>query len=389
MPDSDSVFTYADGMERIDSAVMDETLAAAAAIDFEAFAAADVRAALAQSERGGGSLAPRDFAALLSPAALPLLEEIAARARAETRRQFGNSVTLFTPLYIANWCENQCVYCGFNCANKIKRAKLSPAEIETEFRSIAATGLQDMLILTGESRAKSPPEYIAEAVALAAKYFSTVGIEVYPMNTDEYARLRDRGADYVCVYQETYSPADYSRVHPAGRKRVFPYRFDAQERALRAGIRGVSFGALLGLADYRRDAFSAGMHARLLHRKFPQSDISFSVPRLRPHIADSAANSRDVHERQLFQVMCAYRLFMPFAGLTISTRERAGFRDSAASICATKISAGVRVGVGGHAEEEKGDGQFNVSDPRSVVEVVGALRANGLQPVYSDYIRVY
>ena len=380
---TNGIYDYAHDMERLDSPVMAQVSDAVRGADFEAFTAHDVLAALAAQRR-----TPRDFAALLSRAALPHLEEIAAAARAETRRQFGNGVSLFTPLYIANWCENKCVYCGFNGANKIKRAKLSLEDTDTELRAIAASGLRDILILTGESRSKSPPEYIADAVALAAEKFSSVGLEIYPLNTGEYAMMRARGADYVCVYQETYDPETYAAAHPSGRKRNFPYRFNAQERALRAGIRGVSFGALLGLGDFRRDAFATGMHAHFLRREYPQSDYSFSAPRLRPHISNAAENPREVGERQLLQVMCAYRLFMPQAGISISTRERPGFRDAVTGICATRISAGVSVAIGGHAAEAQGDGQFEISDARSVPEVEAALRANGLQPVYSDYIRM-
>lgn len=244
------------------------------------------------------------------------------------------------------------------------------------------------MLLTGESRGHSGVPYIGEAVRMAARLFAVVGIEVYPLNTDEYAFLHACGADYVCVFQETYDPLRYGELHPKGPKRVFPYRFHAQERALRGGMRGVAFAALLGLADFRKDAFATGLHAHLIQRKFPDAEISFSLPRLRPHIRNAAENPHDVHETQLLQVMLAYRLFMPFAGMTISTRERAGFRDAVVDLCATKISAGVRVGVGGHEGGEKGDGQFDISDPRGVPEVHAAIAARGLQPVYSDHIRL-
>ena len=183
------------------------------------------------------------------------------------------------------------------------------------------------LLLTGESRHKSNVEYIGETIKLATKYFTTIGIEIYPLNTDEYAYLHSCGADFVSVYQETYNTDKYEQVHLWGSKRIFPYRFHAQERALLGGMRGVSFGALLGLDDFRKDAFAAGLHAHLIQQKYPHAEISFSTPRLRPYINNADNNPKDVHEKQLLQVMLAYRLLMPYAGITISTRERAGFRD--------------------------------------------------------------
>lgn len=374
---------YLPDMEVISSDIMDKVLDGVAAYDYHTCTARDVQRALAKEW-----LTIDDFGALLSPAALPFLEQMAQKAQLETRKHFGTSVCLFTPLYIANYCENHCVYCGFNCHNHIHRAKLTMEEIERELATIAATGLQEILLLTGESRTASGVEYIGEAVKLAAKYFRNVGIEIYPLNSDEYAYLRQCGADFVSVYQETYDPDRYEQFHLSGHKRVYPYRFYAQERALLGGMRGVAFGALLGLGDFRKDAFAAGLHAYYTQQKYPQAEISFSCPRMRPYINNAANNPNDVHETQLLQVMLAYRLFLPYAGITISTRERAGFRDNVVGMCATKISAGVSVGVGGHEEEQKGDEQFEISDPRSVPEVDAMLRQRGLQPVYIDYVRV-
>ena len=295
---------------------------------------------------------------------------------------------MFTPLYIANYCENYCIYCGFNCHNKIRRAKLDIDEIEQELKAIAETGLQEILILTGESRAMSPVSYIGEAVKLARKYFRVIGIEIYPLNVDEYAYLHECGVDYVTVFQETYDDQKYKTLHLGGHKRIFPYRLNAQERALMGGMRGVGFAALLGLSDFRKDAFATGLHAYLLQRKYPHAEIAFSCPRLRPIINNDKINPKDVHEPQLLQVVCAYRIFMPFASITISTRERAGFRDNIIGIAATKISAGVDVGIGGHSGEDKGDEQFEISDGRSVDEVYNAIVEHNLQPVMADYLYV-
>lgn len=375
---------YMPDMEQIDSDIKDRVIEAMNAYEPDKYTENDVLQALEHDTK-----TIEDFKALLSPAALPFLEEIAQQAKAETRKHFGNSINMFTPLYISNYCENYCIYCGFNCHNKIHRAKLNYEEIEKEMQAIAKTGLQEVLLLTGESKKMSDVEYIGEACKIARKYFKVVGLEVYPMNSDEYSYIQKCGADYVTVFQETYNSDKYETLHLAGHKRVFPYRLETQERALMGGMRGVGFAALLGLSDFRKDAFATGIHAYLIQRKYPHAEIAFSCPRLRPIINNEKINPKDVHEPQLLQVICAYRLFMPFASITISTRECQRFRDNIVQIAATKISAGVDVGIGGHSDgEKKGDEQFEISDGRNVKEVYDALCKNGMQPVMSDYIYV-
>ena len=372
---------YHPGMEAIDSDIMDTVLSEVKGFDPSSYTESDVRRALS------GDPGIEGFAALLSPAAGDMLEEIAVRAREETRKHFGNSVCMFTPIYTSNYCQNNCVYCGFNIHNKIRRACLTADEVDIEMAAIAESGLKEILILTGESRTRSDVDYIGMCVEKASEYFSTIGIEVYPMNTEEYRFLQERGADYVTVFQETYDPERYAELHLAGPKRIFSYRFNAQDRAIRAGMRGVAFGALLGLGDFRRDAFACGLHAYNLQRRYPHAEISFSLPRFRPFI-NNEDRVNQVHEPQLLQVSMAYRLFMPFAGQTISTRERPGFRDNIVGLTATKISAGVSVGIGEHSGTEHGDGQFVISDPRGVEEIADSLRQHGLQPVMTDYVRL-
>ncbi len=375
---------YQENMEVIPHDMMDQVIEAKNNFDPDKYTALDVKRALDKD-----SLSPEDFAALLSPAAFPFLEQMAQRAQMETRKHFGNSVYLFTPLYIANYCENYCVYCGFNCHNKIHRAKLNYEEIEREMQAIAKSGLEEILILTGESPKMSSVEYIGEACKIAKKYFKVIGLEVYPMDSKDYKYLHECGADFVTVFQETYNSDKYSTLHLGGRKRIFPYRFNAQERALMGGIRGVGFAALLGLDDFRKDAFATGMHAYLIQRKYPHAEIAFSCPRLRPIINNDKINPKDVHEPQLLQIICAYRIFMPFASITISSRENANFRNNIINIAATKISAGVDVGIGGHGDEkQKGDEQFEIDDGRTVDEIYKAIKDKGLQPVMSDYIYV-
>lgn len=368
-----------------DSVIIDEVIAEMKDYDYNKYTDADVKRALAADHCNA-----ENFAALLSPAAAPFLEEMAQRAQYETRSHFGNSVYMFTPIYISNYCENYCVYCGFNCHNEINRMKLDFEQIELEMKAIAETGLEEILILTGESRKMSDVEYIGEACKIARKYFRFIGLEIYPLNSDEYAYLHECGADFVTVFQETYDSDKYEKLHLGGHKRVFPYRANAQERAVRGGMRGVGFAALLGLSDFRKDAFATGMHAYKLQKKYPHAEIAFSCPRLRPIVNNDKINPRDVRERELLQVILAYRIFMPFASITISTREGEKFRDNVIGLAATKISAGVSTGIGSHNDkiEEKGDEQFIISDDRTVDEVCAAIKEKGLQPVMNDYVYV-
>ncbi len=372
---------YMDNMEVIDHDIMDNTLREVN--NQKEYTKEDVIRALRKE-----TCSIDDFGALLSPHAKPYLEEMAVRAQKETRKHFGNSISMFTPIYISNYCESYCVYCGFNCHNKIKRLKLNAEQIENEMKEIAKTGLKEILILTGESRKGSSVEYIGEAVKIAKKYFTVIGLEVYPMNSDEYEYLHKCGADYVSVYQETYNSDEYEKLHLQGEKRVYPYRFNSQERAVMGKMRGVAFGALLGLCDFRKDAFATGLHGYFTQRKYPHAEISFSCPRLRPIINHSEINPLDVYEAELLQVIMAYRIFMPYANISISTRENARFRDNAIGICATKISAGVSVGIGERTSDKAGDGQFEISDERDVTEIFNAIKSKGLQPVMSDYIYV-
>ncbi len=382
---------YMEGMEIIESDICETVMSQVQTYDYSVYTEKDVRAALEHPV-----CSVEDFKALLSPAAEPFLEQMAERARMETSRHFGNTVYLFTPLYIANYCENYCVYCGFNCYNHITRMKLSMEQIEKEMKIIAESGMEEILILTGESHAKSDVKYIGEACKLARKYFRMVGLEIYPVNTEDYAYLHECGADYVTVFQETYDTDKYETLHLLGHKRVWPYRFDSQERALRGGMRGVGFSALLGLSDFRKDALASALHVYYLQRKYPQAEMSLSCPRLRPIINNDAINPLDVHERQLCQILCAYRIFMPFAGITVSSRESAQFRNGIVKIAATKVSAGVSTGIGDHeskysgteGEEKEGDEQFEINDGRSLTKMYQDITGEGLQPVLNDYLYV-
>ncbi|MBE6852620.1 MAG: 2-iminoacetate synthase ThiH [Ruminococcus sp.] len=380
---------YMDGMEQIRSDIMEKVLAGMDSYQYYGYTAKDVKAALEHE-----TCTIEDFKALLSPAAEPFLEQMAQRARLETSKHFGNTVYMFTPLYIANYCENYCVYCGFNCYNNINRMKLNMEQIENEMRIIADSGMEEILILTGESRAQSNIEYIGEACKLARKYFRMTGLEIYPVNVDEYKYLHECGADYVTVFQETYDRDRYSEFHLSGHKRVYPYRFEAQERALMGGMRGVAFSALLGLSDFRKDALASALHVYYLQRKYPHAEMSLSCPRLRPIINNDRIDPLDVHETQLCQIICAYRIFLPFVGITVSSRESESFRNGIVKIAATKVSAGVSTGIGDHeskyngreSDGNEGDEQFEINDARSLDVMYRDITNEGLQPVLNDYI---
>ena len=381
---------YMDGMEQISPDIRNKVINAMNEYDYGKYTATDVLRALEKD-----TCSVEDFKALLSPAAEPFLEKMAEKAKYETSKHFGNTVYLFTPLYIANYCENYCVYCGFNCYNQLNRKKLNYEEIEHEMKVIADSGIEEILMLTGERRKVSDVEYIGEACKLASRYFKNVGLEIYPLNSDEYKYLHECGADYVTVFQETYDSDKYETLHLMGHKRVFPYRFEAQERALMGGMRGVGFSALLGLADFRKDAFASALHVYYLQRKYPYAEYSLSCPRLRPIINNDRINPLDVGERQLCQVLCAYRIFLPYVGITVSSREQKHFRDGIVKIAATKVSAGVSTGIGDHESKytgkdngNTGDEQFEISDGRSFDQMYADMTDEGMQPVLNDYVYV-
>ncbi|MDY5381777.1 MAG: 2-iminoacetate synthase ThiH [Megasphaera elsdenii] len=375
---------YLPGMEVIDSDMLDQVVAIHDSFNNDDFTEKDVRLALSKEH-----LDPRDFMALLSTAAAPFLEEMAQKAHLVTRRHFGNNITILTPIYFANYCDNYCIYCGFNSHNKIKRARLTDEELHRECKNIADTGIEEVIMLTGESSKMSDIKYIGNAVKIARQYFRVINMEIYPVNSEDYKYLHECGADYVTVFQETYNSDKYATLHLAGHKRIFPYRFYSQERAILGGMRGVGFAALLGLDDYQKDALATGMHAWLMQRKYPHAEISLSCPRLCPIINNDKINPKDVDERKLTQIICAYRLFMPYASIVVSSRESARYRNAIMKIAATKVSASVCVGIGGHLENdgsEMGDEQFEITDGRSFDQMYSDIKSMGLQPLTSEYI---
>jgi 2-iminoacetate synthase len=328
-------------------------------------------------------LSPLNFLALLSPQAANHLEPMAERAKAVTIRQFGRVIFMFAPLYLANHCVNRCAYCGFNAGNQIKRDVLSPKQVEEEAQAIAKTGIRDVLFLTGESRSVSPPEYMRDCVKILKKYFANIALEVYPLEVEEYEMLTKAGVDGFTMFQECYNESRYAQVHLGGPKRNYRYRLDAPERACRAGLRSINLGALLGLYEFASEAFFTGLHAYYLQHKYDACDFAVSLPRLCPHVGLFEPYST-ITNHDIVQNLLALRLFLPHAGVTVSTREKPQFRDNLIGLGVTKMSAGSSTEVGGYANHTTDD-QFEVSDTRSVEQVADAIRKKGWLPVFKDW----
>jgi 2-iminoacetate synthase len=346
--------------------------------------AADVERALRCDDPG-----PRELAAMLSPAANPFIEVMAQRARALTRRRFGRTISLYTPLYLANYCTNGCAYCGFASDRVQPRRRLEPAEVEKELGILKESGFEEVLLLTGERTTHAGFDYLLECVTLAARRFHSVAVEVFPMTTREYTLLAEAGCSGVTLYQETYDPDRYDRLHRWGPKKEYMDRLEAPARAMEAGMRTVGMGVLLGLSDPVFDAVCLLLHAVYLRRSRWRSGITLSFPRLRPQAGNYRAEF-PVDEAWLARLVFAIRIVLPDVPLLLSTRERPEFRDGMAGLGISKMSAGSRTSVGGYVEAEPAtDGQFQVGDKRSVPEFCSMLRKLGLEPVFKDWDRVF
>lgn len=327
----------------------------------------------------------QDFMVMLSPAAAPYLEKMAQRAHELTVQFFGRTIQMFIPIYISNYCSNHCLYCGFHRGNSISRRKLTLAEIEHEARAIAATGMRHVLVLTGESPAHTPLDYLEEAIRLLKRHFASVSVEIFPLEEEGYRCLKAAGADGLTLYQEVYDQSLYREVHLAGRKADYRFRLDGPERGARAGLRAVNIGPLLGLGEPRKEVFFSGLHAYYLSRKYLQTEIGLSLPRMNPAEGDFMPPA-PVNDRMFVQFMLALRCYLPRAGLTISTRERGEFRDRLIPLGVTRFSAGSCTGVGGYVQvEEDSVPQFQITDERSVDQVAAAVVAAGYQPIYKDW----
>jgi len=348
-------------------------------------ASQDEDRARAALDRFEDELSLDDFRALISPAAGKFLEEMAQKARYITRKRFGNTMQLYAPLYLSNECFSDCTYCGFRFANKTPRLTLSPEEAVREADHLYDQGIRHILLLTGEAYRATPPEYIADVSRRLAQRFTSIGIEVYPLKTEEYASLRENGVDALTIYQETYDPVRYREVHLKGVKSRLEYRLECPDRAGAAQMRRINIGALLGLSDPAAEVFYCALHARYLLKRYWRTQISVSLPRLRP--AAGFASVPELSDRRFTQYLCALRIFLPDIGLTLSTRESPYLRDHLSPICITNMSAGSRTDPGGYsnlgAEE-----QFSIEDKRDIAAIRAMLERNGLEALFVDWTPV-
>ena len=332
----------------------------------------------------------REYRVLLSCSGKDELEKMAEKAHSLTLQNFGKVIHLYTPLYLSNYCINGCLYCNFGAGKNIHRVKLEQSDIEKEAQLISEEGFRHILILTGEDRTKTPLSYIKGAIQVLKKYFRSISIEIYPLEEIEYKELVDVGLDGVTVYQEVYNRDIYAKVHPLGPKKDYLFRMNAPERAAKAGVRTVNIGALLGLNDFRQESYLSGLHAKYLQDKYPSSEISVSIPRLRPY-GGTNYPAETVSDMNLVQVITALRLFLPRIGITLSTRESRELRDNLLPLGVTRMSAGSDTRVGGRINEESDDinnGQFDISDTRDIESIKTMLVAKGYQPVHQDWFTV-
>ena len=316
-----------------------------------------------------------------------LLEQFAAKAGRITAAQFGKVISLYAPIYLSNYCENNCVYCGFRSSGVIKRKKLTLEQIESEMKIVAGSGIRNILLLTGESRKMSPVNYLMDAVKIAKKYFSSISLEVYPLDTDEYMELYSAGVDGVTIYQETYDRERYADLHLSGKKKDFKYRYNTPERIALSGIRMISMGILAGLSGLEDDIFSLFEHLDYMEKNYPGVEYSVSFPRLIVEPGDDT-DYHEITDIDLVKCIILTRLNFPRVGINLSTRENAAIRDHALYFGVTRISAASNTSVGGYVEGAQEDPQFRVKDFRSLKEIEEVLRSKGFDPVYTDWRRI-
>jgi len=325
-----------------------------------------------------------DFLTLLSSAAIEYLEPLAQKARKSTLAHFGKVISLYTPLYISNYCENECLYCGFRHSNPMQRRKLPVRKVKMEAEEIASSGIRNVLLLTGESRIISSVSYIKGCIQTLNQHFASVSIEIYPLEKDEYALLIAAGVDGISIYQETYDKNLYNTMHPSGPKSDYLFRLDTPQRAAEARMRQINIGALLGLGEFQKDVFFTGLHGYWLQNNYPEIELGVSFPRIQPQTGDFVCE-HPLTDQELVQSLIATRLFLPHAGITISTRENSALRRNLIGLGVTRMSAGSRTQVGGYALSAAEEGQFEISDKSSVCEVREMIEQRGYQPVCKDW----
>lgn len=339
----------------------------------------DVERALSKNDCG-----LEDFKALISPAAAPFLEEMAQRSMELTQQRFGRTIQLYIPLYLSNYCINGCTYCGFNCKNSLDRKVLSPEEIQQEVKIIKGMGYNHILLVSGEAPAIASSSYFKSVLSMLKEDFSQLAIEVQPLEQDEYEMLIREGLNFVCIYQETYHQKKYSSYHPRGPKANFRHRLETPDRLGMAGIHKIGLACLLGLEDWRTDSLFTAMHVDYLEKKYWRTRYSISLPRLRPH-KGGFIPKHTINDREMVQLICAWRMFSPEIEISISTRESRVFRDNVLRLGATSYSAGSSTMPGGYANPDEELQQFSVDDDRSPQEIAEMIRSQGYEPVWKDW----
>ncbi|WP_295126072.1 2-iminoacetate synthase ThiH [uncultured Chitinophaga sp.] len=339
----------------------------------------DVKSALTKKVRG-----LEDFKALISPAAMPWLNEIASLSHHLTQQRFGKTIQLYVPLYLSNECQNICTYCGFSYDNKIKRKTLTGAEILKEVAVIREMGYEHVLLVTGEAQQTVGLSYFSQVLDIIRPHFAHISMEVQPLDKEEYEQLIEKGLNTVLVYQETYHEDDYRKHHPKGKKSNFNYRLETPDRLGQAGIHKIGLGVLLGLEDWRTDSFFTALHLAYLEKNYWQTRYSISFPRLRP-FSGGLAPKVDMSDTELVQLICAYRLCFETVELSISTRESESFRDNIIRLGITAMSAGSKTNPGGYAVDPQSLEQFEISDERSAIEIAAMLKQQQYEPVWKDW----
>jgi len=324
--------------------------------------------------------------ALLSVDAQKYLEQMAQKARQITRQRFGNTIQLYAPLYVSNFCVNHCPYCAFNCKSKLPRTRLTIEEACKEADILAAEGFRHILLVSGEDKKFINVEYLAGLAKKLREKFSSISIEIYPLSKDEYATLFAVGIDSIAIYQETYDRADFAKFHATGPKSDYDWRLDTLSRAAEAGFRSLGLGFLIGLSDWRTQTLALADHANMLMKKYWQAQVSFSFPRMRPaENVDEKLFRYMINDTELVQMMVALRLCFPDSEIVMSTRESARFRDNISQICVTRISAGSKTNPGGYAQKDESLEQFEVADDRTPVQIASMLKSKNLEAVWKDW----
>jgi len=318
-----------------------------------------------------------------------LIEDLAEQSRRLTQQFFGRTISLYAPIYLSNYCSSYCTYCGFHSHHRIHRFKLTQAHMHQEMTFVADQGIENILLLTGESYQLTPLSYLKEAVDVAKQYFPSISLEVHPMKENEYKELFEYGVDGITVYQETYDRLRYKEVHLSGLKSDYDFRLSTPQRAAKGGIRNISMGILLGLADISEDLYALYDHVRFMEKHSPGVEYSVSFPRLQP-IKGEEFLPCHIDDKTFIKILCLTRILFPRVGINLSTREKPKLRDHAIELGVTRISAGSNTSVGGYSLKPKiqQDPQFDIEDHRSVQDIIKRLKEKNIDPILTDWRRI-